>query len=244
MDFFITDEIVDPPNAHEKFFSERLLYFPSQFCYALREDVPAPQSAPATKGQFVVFGVICSWKDINNDILKVWKQILERVPKSVLMIRTEEFESNTLIDKAYSKMKDLGFNMDQVLFRPIGDRYMPEMLQMDIMLDPYPYGGKSKIFDALYMGVPVITFYGERRGTRAGASILKQVGMEGLAVPINAMQDYVERAVGLATDLSALDALHKNLRIMVQKAPNIRTNPYARMFEGAIEKILNGKFNA
>lgn len=244
MDYFITDEIVDPPGSHENFFSEKLLYLPSQFCYALREDVPVPQYAPCTKRDYVVFGTICHWKEVNDDMLKIWLQILNRVKKSAMLIRAEEFVSNSEIDNAYDRMKKLGFNMDQILFRPPSKNDMEEMTHLDVILDPYPYVGKGSTFDALYMGVPVVTFYGERRSTRAGVSILKQFGLEGLAVPINSPQDYIERAVGLVSDVGALDALHKNLRVMVQKAASIRPRVYAQILNEKLVKALNEKFNA
>ncbi|MBQ7704803.1 MAG: hypothetical protein IJT73_05165 [Selenomonadaceae bacterium] len=241
MDYFITDGIVDPPNTHENFFTEKLLYAPSQFCYALREDVPTSQYAPMTKRDYAVFGAICRWQDINDDILKIWLEILKRVPKSALLIRAEEFASNTATDKAYEHMKNLGFNMDRVLFRPPAANNMEEMTHLDVVLDPYPYSGRTSTLDALYMGVPVVTFYGERRNTRTGASILKQFGLEGLAVPINNQQDYIERAVGLVNDVDALNALHKNLRTMVRNALNIRPQLYVRALESKFEQILNEK---
>ena len=245
MDYFITDEILDPPGTHENLFSEKLLYVPSQFCYAMREDVPTPQFAPCTKRDYVVFGTVCRWYNVNNDILQVWKKILENVPKSTLLIRADEFASNSEIDLAYARMKNLGFNMDQVLFAPsAGKNYMQELMNLDVILDPYPCVGKSTTLDALYMGVPVITFYGERRSTRMGLSILKQVGLEGLAVPINSPNDYVARAVGLVKDTATLDALHKNLRNMLKQSINLRTRPYTHNIEVNIEKFLNEKANA
>ncbi len=243
-DYFITDEIVDPPGEHDKFFTEKLLYFPSQFCYAMREDVPQPQYAPCTKRDYVVFGTICRYEKINEDMLLIWKQILERVPKSILLMRAQKLVSNTTTDQLYERMKKLGYNMDRVVFQPAVDNYMAELLHLDVILDSYPYVGGSTTFDALYMGVPVVTFYGEKRSTRFGLSILKQLGLEGLAVPIDSPQDYIERAVGLANDVGALDALHKNLRVMMQKAPNIRPGMYARFLESKIEQFLNEKFNA
>lgn len=244
VDYFITDEIVDPPGTHENFFKEKLLYVPSQFCYAMREDVPVPKYAPCTKRDYFVFGTVCEYKDINDDILKIWKQIIDRVPNSVLLMRANEFESNSTIDKAYARMKNLGYNMDKVLFRPAAANYMEEMTHLDVILDPYPYVGGSSTLDALYMGVPVVTFYGERRNTRYGLSILKQLGLEGLAVPVNSVQDYIARAIGLINDVSALDALHKNLRAMIQKASTLRPRAYSKALEDRFEQILNEKFNA
>ncbi len=244
MDYFITDEIVDPPNEREKFFTEKLLYLPSQVCYAMREDVPVPQYAPCTKRDYFVFGTICNYRDINDDILNVWKAILEKVTNSAMLMRAPEFESNSTIDHAYNRMKKLGFNMDKILFRPAAPNYMEEMTHLDVILDPYPKVGGSYTLDAMYMGVPVVSFYGERRNTRAGLSMLKAVGLEGLAVPINSAQDYIARAIGLISDVPALDLLHKNLRTMVQKANNIRPKFYTKSLEDKIEQILNEKANA
>lgn len=244
MDYFITDTIVDPPGEHEKYFTEKLLYLPSQFCYALREDVPPPQPAPATRNKYVTFGTICRYEKINDDMLKIWKEILDRVPNSVLVMRATEFLSISTIDHAYYRMKKLGFNMDRVSFRPAVENWLPELLQLDIILDSYPYVGGSTTFDALYMGVPIINFHGERRNTRFGLSIFKQFGLEGLSIPIDKPQEYIERAVGLANDLGALDALHKNLRNMVKQAMTIRTRPYAKALEDFFIQALGEKFKA
>ena len=243
-DYFITDEIVDPPGANDKLFTEKLLYLPSQLCYAMREDVPQPQYAPCTKRDYIVFGVVCSYPQINDDMLKVWKVILDRVPKSVLLMKAQQLASNTTTDQLYNRMKNLGYNMDRVVFQSATANYMAELTHIDVILDSYPCVGGSSTLDALYMGVPVVTFYSERRGTRFGASIMKQLGIEGLAVPVNTPQDYIERAVGLVSDIGTLDTLHKNLRAIVQKAPNIRPRIYAHILEEIFERILNEKLNA
>ena len=236
VDYFITDEIVDPPGEHEKLFTEKLIYMPSQFCYAHRTDVPTPEYAPCTKRNYVVFGTICRYSKMNDDILNIWRQILERVPGSVLLMRAQEFASNTTTDQAYNRMKALGFNMDQVLFRPAVPDYMAELTHLDIILDSYPYVGGSTTFDALYMGVPVVTFFGERRSTRFGLSILENIGMGDLAT--NSVQEYIDRAVGLANDVEALDVLHKNLRTMIVKSENLDPKHYTKLLEQKFEKIF------
>ena len=244
MDYFITDEIVDPVGEHEKYFTEKLWYLPCQFAYAMREDVPVPQYAPATKRDYPVFGTVCSYQNINDELLKVWKQILDRVPNAVLLMRAPEFISNSMVDFAYEQMKRLGFDMNRVSFRPAFGDWMAELLHVDVILDSYPRSEDSTTFDALYMGVPIVSFYGDRRNTRSGLSIFKQFGIEALAVPFNTPQEYIDRAVGLVNDLSALDALHKNLRNMMKHPLSIRTRPYANAIEGKIVQALNEKFNS
>jgi predicted O-linked N-acetylglucosamine transferase (SPINDLY family) len=110
------------------------------------------------------------------------------------------------------------------------------MQDMDIMLDTYPYTGGSTTLDALYMGVPTVTMYGKRRGTRFGYSILNSVGLEELAV--STREDYIKRVVSLANDVELLDLLHKNLRQMMQKSAALSPKQYVQHMENAYEQML------
>lgn len=113
---------------------------------------------------------------------------------------------------------------------------MLRYLDMDIALDTYPYGGCGTTFEALYMGVPVVSMYGERRSSRFGLSILNNAGIGELAVPT--ADEYVERAVALAHDWELLDVLHKNLRTMLENSTAMDGRRYVREMETQYEKIL------
>ena len=63
-------------------------------------------------------------------------------------------------------------------------------------------------------------------------------------MPINSPQDYIARAAGLVNDLSALDALHKNLRVMIQKTQTIKTKAYTTTLEKYYLQALQEKFKA
>ena len=236
IDYFVTDEILDPPGEHEQFFKEKLLYMPCHTCYAMRSDVPTPQYAPCTKRDYFVFGTVCSYQKISNEILEIWKEILNRVPNSVLLMRATEFSSNAIIDQAYARMKNMGYDMDKVLFRPNDSDLMVEMTHLDVILDAYPFVSSNLTLDALYMGVPVVTFYGERRSTRFGLDILEHVGIAEMAA--NSVEDYINRAVALVSDVEALDVLHKNLRTMLQKIEALNPAHYTKLLEQKYEKIF------
>ena len=236
VDYFITDPIVDPPGQHESCFTERLLYLPSQFSYIGRGDVPAPQPAPSLKRGYIVFGVFNQYRKITNQMLQVWQRIMQRVPGSCLLLKAPAYVSDTLVLEAYQRFQQLGFDMERVIFEPSSLDYMDRYLDVDIALDTYPYPGGGTTMDALYMGVPVITLYGERRNTRFGLSILKNIGIEDLAV--STMADYEARAVGLAQDPELLDLLHRQLRQMLQRTDSIRPDWYTHHFEQVLLGIL------
>ena len=86
--------------------------------------------------------------------------------------------------------------MDNVAFQTLTMNYMKDFIQIDIALDTFPSSDSIMTFEALFMGIPVISFYNDRRDTRLGLSILKNIGLGDFAV--NNANEYIERAVGLA----------------------------------------------
>ena len=207
----------------------------------MNSKVSAPSPAPCLKNGYVTFGTICRYSKINDDMLNIWKIILDKVPTAKLLMRAQEFESLQTISQLYSRMKTIGFNMDNVSFFPAVDDYMDKIKEVDLILDAFPYVGGSTTLDAIYMGVPVLTLYSERRSTRFGLSILSNVGLNDLAV--NSVDDYINRAVGLATDFETLDVLHKNLRTMMEKSNALNTFYYTSILEKAFVATLNEKNN-
>ena len=235
VDYFLTDEIVDPPGEHEAYFTENLLYLPSQFSYTGRNDVPVSTGAPCRGRGYVVFGVFNRYRKITDEMLLDWQVILEQVPGSWLLLKSEELGSDSLTDLAYERLKQLGLPMERILFEPSTADYMERYLAVDIALDTYPYPGGGTTCDALYMGVPVITRYGERRNTRFGLSILQNVGLGELAAA--SREEYIARAVGLAKDRELLDVLHTNLRQMMQKANALEPRHYMHELEQRYRQI-------
>lgn len=86
------------------------------------------------------------------------------------------------------------------------------------------------------MGVPVISLYGDRHGTRFGLSILSNVGLAELA--IDSPDEYINRAVALASDWELLAILRKNLRGMMEKSPLMDSANYVREVQDAFIKIF------
>ena len=93
-----------------------------------------------------------------------------------------------------------------------------------------------RILDALYMGVPMIAMYGQRRDTKSGLSILKRAKLEEFSVDNS--QDYIAKAVALARDFDKLDTLHKELRGRLQSATELRPVKWARKLETKIRELV------
>ena len=126
-------------------------------------------------------------------------------------------------------MAEAGLPMERVTLEAGDENYMQRMLDVDLMLDTYPYTGGRTTLDALYMGVPVVTRFGERRNTRFGYSILHSLGLDELAAADR--EGYVERVVSLSGNGELLDILHKKLRQMMNSSEALSPRKYTRALE-------------
>lgn len=234
VDYLITDTYCDPI-GQKLYISEKPLYLSSMFCYTGRSDLPVCQGAPCLYNGYITFGIFNRYQKITDEMLQLWLIIQHQVKGAKLLLKAEAFLDDGIGDMAYDRMKKMGFDMERVIFEPSSEDYMERYLSVDIALDTFPYVGGGTTCDALYMGVPVISRYGEGRASRFGLSLLKAVGLGELAAADS--KDYVQRAIALATDRELLDGLHKNLRTMMLNSRLMDTVDYVHEMETAYGKI-------
>ena len=235
VDYLITDKIVNPPGS-ERFLTEKPLYLPCQFSYVGRNDVPVSKGAPCLGRGYVTFGVFNHYRKITDEMLCCWQKIMELTPNSYLLLKSAILGDDRAADMAYERLQKFGFDTDRIVFEGAEEEYLPRYLDVDIALDTYPYTGGGTTFDALYMGVPVVSRYGQRRSSRFGLSVLDAAGLSELAA--DSADSYVEKAVALANDAELLDVLHKNLRGMLQNSPALSPKNYTRNLEREYLQIL------
>jgi predicted O-linked N-acetylglucosamine transferase (SPINDLY family) len=96
--------------------------------------------------------------------------------------------------------------------------YLAAYREIDVALDPFPFGGGVTTCDALWMGVPVVTLPGDTFASRHGLSHLSSVGLAGELTARDA-DDYVALAAGLVHDGGRLSALRAGLRERVARSP-------------------------
>ena len=233
MDYFLSDVYCDPVE-NDALFSERLLRLPhSHFCYT------PPASVLECKAEYhihrpIVFGCFNNFHKITDGMLCLWHQLLERVPGARLLLKNVSPDGR-LVEAMRQRALKAGFRPDQIDLRPGSWKYLDEYMDMDIALDTYPYPGGGTTCEALYMGVPVISLYGQRHGSRFGYSLLNNIGLGELAAA--APEDYVEKAAALASDEELLVALHGILRGRLQQSPVMDAGGYVREMESSYERI-------
>jgi predicted O-linked N-acetylglucosamine transferase (SPINDLY family) len=107
--------------------------------------------------------------------------------------------------------------------------------QIDIALDPFPYGGGTTTCDALWMGVPVVSLVGKTAVGRGGLSILSNIGLPELVA--RSEEQYVRIASELAGDLPRLRDLRSTLRQRMERSPLMDAPRFARNIEAAYREM-------
>lgn len=72
---------------------------------------------------------------------------------------------------------------------PPARRYLRVMSKVDICLDTYAWSGHTTACESLWLGVPVVTFYGDRPSSRLCSSVLRQLGLSYLSA--TSIDDYI-----------------------------------------------------
>jgi predicted O-linked N-acetylglucosamine transferase (SPINDLY family) len=121
-----------------------------------------------------------------------------------------------------------------VEYRPRRE-YLKLYHRVDIALDTFPYNGHTTSVDALWMGAPLLTLPGEMPVSRAGLSLLSNIGLEELAA--SSEEDYVRLAAELAGDLPRLADMRATLRARMLASPLMDAPRFARNVEAAYRSM-------
>ena len=231
VDYFLSDKIcAENFSAMQNFFTENIACMThSHFCYTPIKKMPVPKNAPCISNDFITFGCFNNFSKITDSMLKAWKKILDAVPNSKLILKHKIFDTAECKNFVIERLKNLEIDIARVEMRGFSADYLEQYGEIDIALDTFPYNGGLTTCEALFMGVPVISLYGERHGTRFGYSILKNIGLARFAA--SSFEEYIQRAVALAADKDLIKILRKNLRDMMKNSHLMNVKEYVRGLE-------------
>lgn len=234
MDWMITDRW-ETPDGYEQFYTERLLRLPDGYvCYTPPPTRTPVNPLPALETGFITFGCFNNLAKLNDDSLRLWAQLLDRLPTARLQLRCPQLSEAAVLDRFIARATGLGIDAARLITR--GRARHPEFIagyrDIDIALDPYPYSGGLTTCEALFMGVPVITLAGDFFAARHSVSHLSNVGVPGCIATTTA--EYLDKAVAMASDLPALAALRAGLRERVLASPLCDTARFGKNLGDAL----------
>lgn len=235
IDYFLGDRYLDPPGLHDEDFAEQIIRLPySHFCYTPSVRVLQVHRKWEPHEQ-VVFASFNNFTKITDEMIGAWAEILRRVPGSRLLVKNTSRRAYQLNDMRRRLLR-AGIPEERLTVEGASCDYFDRYTDIDIVLDTYPYTGGGTTCDALYMGIPVVSRYGRRHGSRFGYSLLMNLGLGELAAPD--LRGYIERAVAVAQDRELLTALHERLPQMMRTSPIMNASLYLSEVEHAYRQVF------
>jgi len=233
VDYFLSDKVCSPERNTLDTFTEKILRHETCcLCYApgLIRDMPTQElRAPVLKNGFITFGSFNNFAKVSDDVLYMWRAIIDSVPRSRLILKGKIFSLDDGKQLVKEKFHKISFPLERVEFRPYSPDYLEQYNDIDIALDTFPYTGGTTTCEALFMGVPVITFRGKTHGARLSSSILNAADINELVA--HSPMDYVKKAIQLSKRKELIAAYHVGLREHVKNSALMDKEKYIRGLE-------------
>lgn len=239
VDYFLSDVYCAPYDMGTTGFTERVLRLPhTHICYAPDfRDMPVPATEPpCVQNGYVTFGSFNNFSKVSEDVLQLWRSILDRVPRARLLIKSKIASIPSGREIVIAKCQAFGIDEERLILEPYSEDYLECYAHVDIALDTFPYTGGLTTCEALYMGVPVITRVGTTHGARFSAGILQNAGLAQLISKGDL--DYMRKAVELASNVETIRKLRKTLRERLKKSRLMDGEAYMRELEAAYDQLV------
>jgi predicted O-linked N-acetylglucosamine transferase (SPINDLY family) len=200
------------PEGGPEWFAERIVRLPNLYLHAPIDEAPGIVARPA--GAPVAFGSFSNPVKLNRAVLALWARLLAAAPGAALTLgHHRAFEDDAVRARVAADFAAAGGNPARLVFRPLATdaaSHLSAYAGIDVALDTFPFNGSTSTFEALWMGVPVVTLAGTNVMGRWSAAILRHVGLCDLVAADG--DGYVKTALQLANDRARLAGLRTALR--------------------------------
>ncbi len=239
-DYLIGDDWVIPPEE-EKFYCEKIVRVPGSYLtFEVSYPVPAVADPPCLTRGAITFGCLASQYKITDDVIGAWSRILQHVPQSSLILKNGALGSSGARQFVHGLFERHHIAPQRVRLEGPSDhyRFLETYGEIDIALDTFPYNGGTTTTEAIWQGVPVVTFSGDRWVSRTSTSILQSAGLGELVG--QRLEDYISLAISLANSPDRLLDLRRNMRSRLCDSPVCDTQSFARNMERLYSRMVIG----
>ena len=234
MDYLIADPNLIKKNE-VKFYSEKILFLPNIWnCHSgfsiLRKENPAP----LINNNHITFGSFNNTNKISDEVVSVWSNILKSTNNSRLIIKSSHVYSDEILKEKFEKNKVL----NQIIFldrKSSFKEHIDEYKKIDLALDTFPYNGVTTSFEAIWMGVPILTLKGFNPNSRAGESINKNLNMNYLIA--DNKDEYLLKAIELSKNFEKVIEIRKNIFDKALESNLFNDKKFSKEFYESLEKI-------
>lgn len=238
IDYLIADPHVATGDDSPLCTSEQTLCLPDTWlCYRPAADAPSVAPAPEPEEGVLTFGSFNGVYKITPRVVRVWSEILKRLPTArLLIVGVPEGEAHERLIGLFDSMS---IARSRLLLRtPLSlSEFFRLHASVDIALDTFPFNGGTTTLHSLWMGVPVVCMVGDTHAGRMGWSIMRNLDLQQLAA--SSEQDYIEIAARLAADRPQRVSLREGLRQRLRESPLMGEAGFTHQLEEAYIRIAD-----
>jgi predicted O-linked N-acetylglucosamine transferase (SPINDLY family) len=190
--------------------------------------------------EHIVFGSGNALYKMTAPVVKLWSEVLKRVPGSVLSLKSKTLTDPGVQLLVAARFAEHGIGQDRLRFTGTTTRreHMQWYSSVDICLDPFPYQGGYTTLESLYMGCPVISLNAGGISTTIGA--LSLCGLDTYIA--NSPNEYVALACSLGMMLQSLSAesrmkIREHVRQSLQASVIMDGKAFTEDIEAAYRRI-------
>lgn len=209
--YIIADEWIIPKGS-EKYYTERVLRLPCYQPNDRRREVDATpvRSSYGLPDNAFVYCCFNGTHKISRFTYERWMTILQAVPGSVLWL----LDAQASVQERLRRVaEERGVDGARIIFTPRlkNSMHLARYALADAFLDTAPYGAHTTASDALWMGVPVVTFSGRGFASRVCGSLVRAAGAPELVA--ESPDAYTEMAIALGREPARAHALRQRLLV-------------------------------
>jgi predicted O-linked N-acetylglucosamine transferase (SPINDLY family) len=192
------------------------LLLPDNYVFQTRKDFNLDDSMN-------IYGCIQSSFKISEDFEKIMDGILKTDPKARILMSYNKPFCKSQAERMTKRMGVEGFK--RLLFLPGLEiiKYMNLIKLMDVMIDPYPFGGCNTSMEAFDLNVPVVTMPTKYLNGRFTFGMYKKMGFVDMVA--DSPQNYIKIAVKTANDRvwreTIKEKINKNKHLLFQEKASI-----------------------
>lgn len=191
------DETVRP--EEEKFYLESVRRLPlSYLTFEVTHAAPPVVPPPCLTNGYLTFGSLVTQYKIVPEVIDAWSEILRGAPEARLLLANSLLESKENARWLRQRFADRGIDPERLTLLPPADHgtFLRYYDQIDLALDAFPYNGGTTTMEAIWQGVPVLTFDGDRWASRTSQTLLRRCHLAEFAA--ESVEAMISRARTLA----------------------------------------------
>jgi predicted O-linked N-acetylglucosamine transferase (SPINDLY family) len=234
-DYLIGDSVVVHPDE-EAHYTEKIARVPGTYLtFDIAYAVPPVEQAPARGNGHVTFGCFASQYKLTPQVVRAWAAILDGAPQAKLLVKNRGMQAECNRVFLLQRFTELGIDPARITLKAGAPHYdfLASYSRVDVALDPFPYNGGTTTSEALWQGVPVLCFAGDRWAARQGASLLRAAGLDEFVARDEA--DYIARGIEIGRGF-ADERL--TLRPRLAASSMMDTTTFAREMESVYRRLI------